>query len=287
MPHSPWLVAVDFSPTSLAALRWTGAHLARPDTLLAVHVVDLPEPPAFLAPLLAPVAPARESAVTGARARFESLRADGLPTLATEVRAGRSAATLLAVAREQDAAAIVVGPHGARPGLGRLIGSTAARIALAADCPVVIARGDLTAPPRRVLVAVEDGEEALAALDWAARFVTERGIELVAVHVLDPALTGAVSMAAAPRERMSALAKLARASEAWLEARLEATSVPAAQRLPVMRTGDPVAEILAAVDTHAADLLVIGRGRRGLIGFGGHVTDALLRAAQVSTVVVP
>ncbi|MEX2182032.1 MAG: universal stress protein [Gemmatimonadaceae bacterium] len=282
----PVVVAMDFSAASIAAVHWVATHFAPSSPIVAVHAVDIPEPPGFLAPLLAPTGPARELAADGARTRLASLARE-LPAVSGEVRVGRAAPIIVAVAEERRASAIVIGPHGERTGLGRLIGSTAERVTRNAGVPVVVARGNLERSPVRLLVAVDDSAAGEAALGWAAGVARESGRELLVLHIIDPALAGAVSVAAAPRERASALDGLRLAAEVWLKERLEHTGIPVERREGALRFGDPRAEILAATISLRADLLVVGRGRTGIAGAIGSVADALVRAAEVTTVVVP
>lgn len=285
MPPSPVVVALDFSPASLTALDWAAERLA-PSPLVAVHAVDVPEPPAFLAPLLAPVAPVREAAVDGARARLDAIARSrqGVEGL---VRVGRAAAVVLEVARERRASSIVVGPHGARAGLGRLIGSTAERVARESPCPVVVARDTAGRPVRRILVAVDDSTSGRAALRWAASFASAPDQELHVLHVVEPALAGAVGIAATGRERRVAQEGLRRAAESWVAAEVASAGLPPERTETQVRFGDPFAEILAAACALDADVLVVGRGRPGILGAIGSVADALIRNAPAVTVVTP
>lgn len=278
-------IGVDFSAASLAALHWSVRHIAPVAETLAVHVVDLPEPPRFLAPLLPSVAPAREAAAEGAGARLVALSSSPLSGLHGVVRVGRAATELLQVASDHHVRELVVGPHGVRAGLGRLIGSTAMRVAREGTATVIVAQGELDRPAARVLVALEDSDAARRALEWATAFAIRNDCELVALHTIDPALSGAVSMGAAPRERRGAIQQLAVAAQAWLD-KTAAVIVPADVRLTTLvRSGDPCAEILAAIVAVDADLVVVGRGRPGVTGRIGSVADGILRSAAISTAV--
>lgn len=286
MAKAPIVAAVDFSAASLNAARWVAAHIARGADIIGVHAVDAPEPPAFLAPLLAPLGPVREAAALGAQEQFRALASE-LPHFTGEVRTQKPAAAVLAVAGERRAGLIVVGPHGARPGLGRMLGSKAEHISRAAECPVLVVRGTTDRPIRRVLVATDESASGAAALAWAAAQVAGTERELIALHVVDPALTGAVSIGAAPRERRKALQALREAGERWVDEQLDETGLPRDHCAGSIRFGDPISEILAAVEAYDADLLVVGRGKPGIARAMGSVADAVLRNAKVSTVVVP
>lgn len=135
------IAAVDFSPISLNAAR-TAAKLARKlgDSLLLVRVI---EPPVHSYPELrvpdvaifqrglidASEVPMKEAA--------DSLAGEGVK-IETRVLSGLPADTLVEVAREEQARAIVMGTHG-RGAVGRLFfGSVAERTVMAAPCPVLV-----------------------------------------------------------------------------------------------------------------------------------------------------
>jgi nucleotide-binding universal stress UspA family protein len=286
MSKAPIVVAVDFSAASLDAVRWIAAHVAGDAEIIGIHAVDTPEPPAFLAPLLAPVGPVREAAARGAQEQFRALAAE-LPRFSGEVRTQKPVAAVLDIARERHAGLITLGPHTARTGLGRLLGSTAEHVSKEAECPVMVVRGATDRPVEHVLVAVDESASGAAALAWASAFALAGDRELIALHVISPALTGAVSVGAAPRERRAAIRELKLAGEQWLDGQLDTAGLPGERGAGTVRFGDPVAEILAAVDSHAADLLVVGRGQPGLARALGSVANAVLRNAKVPTVVVP
>src|SRR5437763_4428308 len=67
---------------------------------------------------------------------------------------------------------IVVGAAEA-PRLARVFGSTADRVVRKASCPVLVVRGELPAPPRRVLFPVDlsplSSEAFTLGLDWLAQ----------------------------------------------------------------------------------------------------------------------
>lgn len=286
MSKAPIVAAVDFSAASLSAVRWVAAHIARGAGIVGVHAVDAPEPPAFLAPLLAPTGPVKEAAAHGAKEQFRAL-AKELPNFTGEVRTQKAASAVLDVAGEHRAGLIVLGPHSERQGLGWMLSSKAEHISRVAECPVMVVRGSTERPIDRILVATDESASGAAALAWAAEHVVGTERELLALHVIDPALTGAVSIGAAPRERRQALQSLREAGEQWVDGRLDESGVPRDHCAGSIRFGDPIAEILAAVEAYDADLLVVGRGKSGITRAMGSVADAVLQNANVSTVVVP
>lgn len=72
-----------------------------------------------------------------------------------EVVAGEPHRVLVDAARKRGADLIVVGATGSGPFAAELLGSTADRVLRKASCPVLLVRGELPIPPRRVLAPVD------------------------------------------------------------------------------------------------------------------------------------
>lgn len=158
MREGPVVIAFDGSPGAEHAVREAGALLrGRRALVLAVwtagigwDAVDLPAssmglPPAALdvnaaldvdhAMLERAQRVARHGAVVAEEAGFEA------EPLVTADDPGRSVAqTIVTVARERDAQAIVVGAHGHSRVGEVLLGSTSRDLVRHADCPVVVVR---------------------------------------------------------------------------------------------------------------------------------------------------
>jgi nucleotide-binding universal stress UspA family protein len=155
VPSGPIVIGFDGSAIAERAVRESGALLA-PRPALVVHVWE--PGVAFQAPAAAaglPAAPidvrtaleieqamaegAQRQAARGAQLAQEAgFDAEGL-AVADEITV---AETLVRVARERDAAAIVVGTHGRRGVSRLLLGSTAEGVVRHAACPVVVVRGE-------------------------------------------------------------------------------------------------------------------------------------------------
>lgn len=288
MPLSRVLVALDFSAPSVAAAKWVAATVASDANVVLVHVVDVPKPPNFLRSLFAPTDALEESAVPGATARLEQLRkALGLPLARLDVRTGKAHRALQEAAVAHDAQLLVLGPHGDRTGLGRLIGSTAERTVREAPCPVLIAGGGEMGRPQRVVVAVDESAAGLKALAWGASVARQFGASLIAVHVVDALYASAVAIGGAAPEREKALTELRETSDRWLHALTAELSVQPGSIRVVVRNGHPADEIISTARDAKADLIVVGRNASGAANVLGSIADFVLRANTETTVVVP
>lgn len=283
------LIATDFSAASIRAARWATACVAPHAAQVLVHAVDVPTPPGFLKALFAGDARVQDHALPEARQRLAELR-DTLGLAATttlDVRTGRPWQVLTEACDEHRPDLLVVGPHGERSGVGRLLGSTAERAIREASVPVLVANGSETARPHRVLVAVDDSLAGFRALRWAADLARALEVELVAVHVVDAALTGAVAIASAPQEEASARAALVAASQTWLHEQVADLGLPAGPVRLDVRIGHPADEVVLAAREAEADILAIGRNATEPRLTRTSIADLVLRANTAATVVVP
>jgi nucleotide-binding universal stress UspA family protein len=156
MPFRPVVIAFDGSPAALRALQEAAELLApRPGLVVVVWeagvaydfatipstALDLPPAQFDLRPAAeldeAVYSDARELARKGAAIATElGMPADGL-AVADELTVGE---TLVRVARDVDAAAVVVGRHGHSTLHDVLLGSTANHVMRNAPCPMVVGR---------------------------------------------------------------------------------------------------------------------------------------------------
>lgn len=285
MLSSPVLVGVDFSEASVEAARWSARHLARGAPMVLAHVVHIPQPPSFLRGLYPPVEPVLEDAQRGAEVRLREL-ADELPREAElAVRVGRPDEALRELAKQIGAGVLVVGARGERGGVWRLFGSTAERIARQAPCALLLARDLPAGPMRRALVAVDDSDAAPEVLDWAVAFSGVDAEQIVLLHVVSGALTGAVRIGAQASEAHAAEQKLRAHSEEWLRGLAGAAGLEKAAS--EVRLGDAGMEILRAADRYAVDVVIVGQHGAGHGMFLGSTAEFILRQGSGPVLLAP
>ena len=230
---------------------------------------------------LSPPWPQREQAEAWiARARRDP-QERGVLQLAASVANG-----LDVLAAREHARMLVLGPSPRGP-LGRMLaGSTALHVIHGAPCPVAVAPRGWTPPAelRTILVAVDEGREATAALAAAAQLAAAGDARLVAVNVVhqpspahplfslvDTSYTAWASATRAAAERVVRDAAAATGTEPEI----------------VIAEGDPAARL--AELSRTADLLVVGSRRYGplrTVLLGG-VSWPLIERAACPVVVVP
>jgi len=203
---------------------------------------------------------------------------DGAPHRILTETAGRIGADL-----------IVVGATGSGPFAAELLGSTADRVLRKAACPVLVVRGELTVPPRRVLAPVDlsalSGDAFLCGLDLLAQLAGGGEIQVRAVYALSvlDALAARQRTAGAPLEaaERSAAEELRRFA---LEHRPE---VPCSVETAVL-SGEARFEILRELEERPVDLLILGtHGRGGLDRLVmGSVASTVARKAPCSVLVI-
>ena len=137
------LAPIDFSPASKKALKYA-FRFARDygSELIVLHVVEpatsssfdeVPDAPAF-----------SRAKMADAEARLHKLVRSfpgaGLPAVRSAIRIGVGAHEIVELAKELDADLIVIATRGYTGWERLVIGSTAARVARAAPCPVLVVR---------------------------------------------------------------------------------------------------------------------------------------------------
>jgi nucleotide-binding universal stress UspA family protein len=181
---------------------------------------------------------------------------------------------------------LVVGATSPGSHLPRLLGSTAERVLRKAKCPVLVVRGELPVPPRRVLAAVDLSPLSAEAFRCGLSLVhAVAGGAAPAVEALF--VLSVVQRQVAPQFTPEQVDPFA-AEELVRFVTLNAGAAAAAVRRRV-RTGNPREEILAELAERPADLLVLGT--HGLGGFDrlviGSVASDVVREAPASVLVVP
>jgi nucleotide-binding universal stress UspA family protein len=282
------LVGMDFSKPAEDAARWTARHFAPGAEMVLVHVVAVPEPPRFFRGKFPPRETVIETARAGADRRMRELSSSlGADRVWMEIREGDPAEQIDAVATEYGAEVVVVGPHGARPGIWDRPGGTAEKLVRESRHTVLLAANPRDQTPRRLLVPVDESEATTVVLDWARRLAEREEAEIILLHIVSSTLlnellsAGAVIsgvMVPVPDEvltdaEMDAGSWLQRvASDAGLDRPGVSTQVKA---------GDPADQILAAAERLEADLIVMGSSSRGVrAAILGSVAREVLRSAK-------
>jgi universal stress protein A len=137
------LAPTDFSPASQKALKYA-LRFARDfgSELTLLHVLEPAVSPAFAGLPAAPALSESElaDAEEGLRTLVESARGAGVAAVRSRVRMGVATHEIVEAAKELDVDLIVIATHGYTGWKHFAIGSTAARVARAAPCPVLVIR---------------------------------------------------------------------------------------------------------------------------------------------------
>jgi nucleotide-binding universal stress UspA family protein len=201
--------------------------------------------------------------------------------VSTDVNAGPVTFELLSGAGVGDL--IVVGASSHEGATAFWLGSTPRYLVRHSPCPVVVVRDFASAkPPERIVVGVDDSEDARHALIWAVDEADLWGVELHVVHAWSYAYT--------VHDRASA--------EARDTTRVEAARVlDRAVEMARERAGsDVTSELIATTPVPAlldlvrdGDVLVLGSRGRGAIksALFGSTVNSVLDHTAVPTVVVP
>jgi nucleotide-binding universal stress UspA family protein len=266
----------------LAVARKTGARV------VLVHALQLdPLPVAFgTGPLLERELVA--SATEELALQIAKLGLSAPELTASILRMGAPHRVLSETARQVDADLIVVGATGFGPFAAELLGSTADRVLRQAPCPVLIVRGGLVIPPRRVLAAVDlstlSGDAFRCGLHLLSQIAAREEVHVqavCAVSFMDAAAARARSGQPLEQAGKSAAAELRRFV---LENRPDGCFHIDTAVLP----GEARAEVLRELDEHPVDLLILGtHGHGGLDRMViGSVASTVVRKAPCSVLVV-
>jgi nucleotide-binding universal stress UspA family protein len=189
------------------------------------------------------------------------------------------------LAERLEADLLVVG-HRSDNRMTHLLGSTADRVVRKAHCPVLVVRGGLSVPPRRVVAPVDlsplSGEAFQRGLGILRAMGKGTLPEIEALFVL-----GVLQRQVAPQFTPEQVDRFAQEE---LDRFVELTAGEAAGRVRRrVRTGNTREEIEAELAESGADLVVLGT--HGLGGFDrmviGSVASDVVRHAPCSVLVVP
>jgi nucleotide-binding universal stress UspA family protein len=272
----------------LALARAAGARV------FLVHAADF-EPPVPGLEIAATEPPFHGEQAAWERQLAEQIHRLGIAEaelVGSRVVAGAPHRVISEAARESGAEIIVVGATRGEGAVGKLLGSTADRVVRKAFCPVLVVRGKLAVPPRRVLVPVDlstlSGDAFHCGLHFLAQIAGETAIEVRAIYVL----SFLDALAYRHRETPPVPAtdeEVHRLAEADLRRFLRDSQVDDEAVEMAVLPGDPRVEILAELERRPADLVIMGTHGRG--GFDrfliGSVASTVAREAPCSLLLVP
>lgn len=277
------LVATDFSARSDRALRRAVLESGRLGAdLMLVHVID-DDQPAYMIERQREVAEELLGDAVRTFSDVDKVRAD------MTIRTGDPFAAILDAADDVDAQMIVIGPH--RPRLSDMIfGTTAQRTIGDSSRPLLVANSMPSGPYRRILLAI-DKEEASKEAALAAR---KLGIfdeaQLLTLHVFDAPALGMMQRAMEVPEAIDhyVSSEEQRASAAFGEF-LSGLGLPPSRQMLRPDRGSPAHAILACAEEEAADLILVGSGKRSGVErlFVRSVAKELLRESPRDLLVVP
>lgn len=141
---------------------------------------------------------------------------------------------------------------------------------------------------KNILVAVDESQQAAAALDIAIELARAVGASLTIVHAIDPAL-----VASASADTMAAntveieLDELQNAGRELLEKAVARAKAAGLETMSMLRDGAPAATILDTARRSNCDLIVIGtHGRHGVARmFVGSCAESVLRESTVPVLI--
>ena len=288
------LCPVDFSETSRQALRWAATIARRHGGELTVLSV--------VEPLLAQAAGIRlhvdlaQGDVEPALQDFVEATLRGRLRQASRVRmevmVGDTPEAILKTARRLKPELIVMGTHGLG-GLRKLVlGSTTEQVLRRTEWPVLaVPAGAASAPAveppgiqlKRILLATDFRESAMAATQWAGDLAVDIGVPLVLTHVVEP-------LVVPPRWRplVAEFENDRVASGQRMLGRL-AASFRGTRSDCVVSVGRPADTIASLAVEYEAGLVVMGLANAEDLELRkpGSIAYRVLRVAHVAVVVVP
>lgn len=287
------VIGVDYSSVAIRTAKWVARYIAPGAEVVLVHATECTPVPSYARSLLIGRGDPIEVQLDQDRKRLEGWRDENAIRSAKVIaREGRADEVLSDVAHEQGATLIAIGAHGEFPTHFHL-GTTADRVLRGVERTVLVGRGEMGGPPRRILVAVDDASITSRMLDVAGELAEDFDARLHAVHVLsNAAYSHVLSMEAATtdseREKLAQLDEdIGHEADRWLDALRTATGRQ--DRIDVeIRHGSAGQEILVAVAAVRADLVVVGRygSGRALPAMLGSVVGRIMHGAACPVLVV-
>lgn len=297
------LVAIDFSPASVAAMELALPLAKRFGADL--HLVHVFEPDYPLARMMAMPLIVPELQV-GKRVRrhlkdVAKKYSIELPPENIHAVKGRPFEEVCRLARDRQMDLIIMATRG-NTGLKHLaLGSTAERIVRYSPCPVLVVRevdqdrkadrnGRLRGPAdfRRILVPVDFSECSMVGLNYAKRLAKQFGAKIILLHSL--ALQYFIASDEYARYDLPLLLQQTdRAARQQMRDLVQKTDWEGIAVESSVQMGHPGQHICAQTETNGADLVVIStHGRTGLRHvLAGSVAEYVVRHASRPVLVVP
>jgi nucleotide-binding universal stress UspA family protein len=267
---------------------------ARGARATVLHVIDPPDRPRFAEGVL----PGPEVIEAAARDHAETQLAKLSATLGdasprTEIRVGKPHEEIARAARDLGADLIVVGPHGARGGRTKFLGTTAERLVRVSPVPILVATNPPEGDPRNILVPVDDAPITPALLGEVRSLAEDFDAHVSLVHVWSNASYSHVaSMAhitsAYEDEAQRAIDEdLRNAEKQWL-AEAARAGLPSERVSAIVTYGSAGDATLTLAAERHVDLIVMGRRGAGLIAPAllGSTVGTVLHGARCPVLVI-
>jgi len=293
MATRPQIVAaIDFSKGSIDAVKWAAGWLFRDNDLVLAHALVVPEVRGFLAERYPVSESLLANARAGARRRLEELRSMlGVPAARIEIREGRPADAIGAIARDARADLIVIGKHGEGGWHRGYAGRTADSLVRSAPATVLVVNGAPTKPPRRIVVPLTYSSIAPDIAKWAQYAHESSGAKITAVHVIGSAvLSHVLSMRAVKSGEAPSGVEMEKIfnedRDRWSKLLIE-SGIPFSHVESEVLFGEVSTAVLGASADLGADMIVMGSHagpiRRALLG---SAASAVLRESDIPVMVV-
>jgi nucleotide-binding universal stress UspA family protein len=250
------VVGVDSSQESASAVEWARAVAGPDDRIMVVHSWDLPMVTGY--DMVVAVDPTEIERLSKQGLDEIVMRLDD-PRLVPVTRRGHAGRAI--VEEGEDADLIVVGHRGSSR-LSLMLGSTANYVVHHTATPVVVVRGDADAPPKQVVVGVDDFDDpadspSVRALQWAFSLPGVEHVTAVHAWFLPPLAVGMFHPAATD------LAAMDDAAQRVVDRVVEAAGAPPEGVTVIAETARGTGGFALIEASRTADLVVVGRRGRG------------------------
>ncbi len=290
------VAGIDFSPASLAAIRWATSHIARHSDAIISYVA--PPPGGFWEDdrldrtelrTLRQTTPAVYGGLGGFAATLN------VASVRSVVRIGRASHWLSTLVAESGASLLVLGRRvdSNRRGIGEP--NVLERSARRTQASVLVVPEGTSARPRHVIAAIDQSDIAHRVLSAAHSQALLHSCPLIVLHVVPPT-TGVYSrviQSTRTRETRALslvhdeISSATEHAERWLAELLEGRHHAVSQRMAVA-SGDPSREIVAVASQFEDPVIVIGKRGHDETPQGsiGSVARELLTRAPFSVLAI-